>query len=572
MRSLRSLFPLRQLSPWLALALIVGLWAAAQIRPLQTAQAAAVRAIAGHVVDEQGEPVEHVEVMLYVNGAAEPAAHAVSQGDGSYVLILPDDDADSLRIEFSRAHFYPATWTASLRELNDILDHGGLVLEDIVLRRRLTAGFWIATLTFVGMLVIIATEQLHNTLAALLAVAVLFGVSLVGGTIEPSLFVFTFEQALQHVDFEVIFLLLGMMIVIGVIEETGIFQWLAYQAYRLSRGKVWLLVIILMGITAIATALLDNVTTMLLISPITIEIALAMGINPLSLLVPALLASNVGGLSTLIGTPVNIMIGSYVGLSFNDFLFNLTPGVLLAEAGLMVFVLLWYHREYRKASAGISPTLLKRLEENGRIRDALKLRRAGIVFVGLLGLFVFGAPLHLTPAISATIGAVAMLLWVHQDIRQMMGVVDWTTLIFFLALFMVFGAVQEVGLISLIAGALDKVVGNSLTVALLVVVWSSAFFSGVIDNIPFAAAMLPVVALLTRTTPGAQNNVLYYGLAVGADMGGNSTLIASSANLVVAGIAERAGYPITFKKFLKIGVPATLITVAIGCVWLFLHF
>jgi len=570
--SLRLLSSLRRFLPWLALALIAGLWAAAQIRPPQAAQAAAVRAIAGRVVDEQGEPVEHVEVRLYINDEREPVAHAISQGDGSYVLILPDDDVTSLRIEFTRAHFYPVTWTASLRELNDVLDHGGLVLEDTVLKRRLTAGFWAATLIFVGMLVIIATERLHNTLAALLAVAVLFGVSFVGGAIEPSLFVFTFEQALRHVDFEVIFLLLGMMIVIGVIEETGIFQWLAYQAYRLSKGKVWLLVIILMGFTAIATALLDNVTTMLLISPITIEIALAMGINPLSLLMPALLASNVGGLSTLIGTPVNIMIGSYEGLSFNDFLFNLTPGVLLAEAGLMVFLLLWYRKEYRKASTRISPTLLKRLEENGRIRDPLKLRRAGMVFVGLLGLFIFGAQLHLTPAISAIIGAVAMLLWVHQDIKQMMGVVDWTTLIFFLALFMVIGAVQEVGLISLIAEAVGRVVGNSLTVALLIVIWTSAFFSGVIDNIPFAAAMLPVVAFLTRNIPGAQNNVLYYGLAVGADMGGNGTLIASSANLVVAGIAERAGYPVTFKKFLKVGAPATLITVAIGCVWLFLHF
>ncbi len=572
MRRLQLPSPLPHLFPWLACALIVALWAAKQLFLPPPVQAATVRAIAGRVVDEMGQPVQHTEVILYINGAPEPAAQAITQADGSYVLILPDDAVHSLRIEFSNPHFHPATWEASPNELGDILEHGGLVLDDIVVKRRLTAGFWIATLVFVGMLAIIATERLHNTLAALLAVAVIFIVSLVGGAITPALFILNFEQALQHVDFEVIFLLLGMMIVIGVIEETGIFQWLAYQAYRLSRGKMWLLAIILMGIAALATALLDNVTTMLLISPITIEIALAMGVNPLSLLMPALLASNVGGLSTLIGTPVNIMIGSYAGLSFNDFLLNLTPGVLLAEVGLVVFVLLWYRKEYRKAGVRVSPTLLKRLEENSRIRDPLKLRRAAIVFAGLLGLFVFGEPLHLAPAIAAIIGAVAMLLWVHQDIQQMMGVVDWTTLVFFLALFMVIGAIEEVGLISLIASATGSLVRGNLNVALLVVVWVSALLSGVIDNIPFAAAMLPVVDFLSRTLPSARNYVLYYGLAVGADMGGNSTLIASSANLVVAGIAERAGYPITFKKFLKVGVPATLVTVAIGCLWLFLHF
>lgn len=572
MSKLRPSFLSPYLLPWLAFALIVALWGAKQFLLPPPAQAAAIRAIAGRVVDEMDQPVQHAEVTLYINGAAEPTARAITQADGSYVLILPDDEVDSLRIEFANPHFYPAIWEASPRELGDILEHGGLVLDDIVLKRRLTAGFWIATLIFVGMLAIIATERLHNTLAALLAVAAIFIVSLVGGAITPALFILNFEQALRHVDFEVIFLLLGMMIVIGVIEETGIFQWLAYQAYRLSRGKIWLLVIVLMGFTALATALLDSVTTMLLISPITIEIALAMGINPLALLMPALLASNVGGLSTLIGTPVNIMIGSYVGLTFNDFLINLTPGVLLAEAGLAIFVLLWYRKEHRKAGVKISPTLLKRLEENGKIRDPLKLRRAGIVFAGLLGLFIFGEQLHLAPAIAAIIGAVAMLLWVHQDIQQMMGVVDWTTLVFFLALFMVIGAVEEVGLISLIASAIGSLVQGNLSAALLVVIWVSAFLSGVIDNIPFAAAMLPVVNFLTRTIPGAESYVLYYGLAVGADMGGNSTLIASSANLVVAGIAERAGYPITFRKFLKIGVPATLITVAIGCLWLFLHF
>ncbi len=564
--------PLRRLIPVLSLALILGLWLAASFKPPAAARATE-QGIAGRVLDDQGIPVAHADVALYVNALSRPVDETVTQTDGTYVLVVPPlGQVGSVRVVYEHAHFYPAEWAPTASELDDLLEHGGLVLDDVVLKRHITASFWVATALFAGMLALIVTERLHNTLAALLAVALMFTVSLAGGALSPSLYILDFEQALEHVDFDVIFLLLGMMIVIGVIEETGIFQWLAYQAYRLSRGKVWLLTIILMAIAAVATALLDNVTTMLLITPITVEIALALGITPLSLLMPALLASNVGGLSTLIGTPVNIMIGSYAELGFNDFLLNLTPGVLLAEAGLVVFVLLWYRKEHRKVGQGISPALLKRLEQNGQIKDPAKLRKAGIVFVGLIGLFVFGEQIHLTPAISAIIGAVAMLVWVHQDIKQMMDVVDWTTLIFFISLFIMVGAIQEVGLISLIASSVGNLVQNNLVAALLVIVWASALLSGAVDNIPLAAAMLPVVAFLTRTMPGAQNNSLYYALAVGADMGGNSTLIASSANLVVAGIVERAGYPLTFRKFLAVGLPATLITVTLGCVWLLIRF
>jgi Na+/H+ antiporter NhaD/arsenite permease-like protein len=215
---------------------------------------------------------------------------------------------------------------------------------------------------------------------------------------------------------------------------------------------------------------------------------------------------------------------------------------------------------------------MKRLEENGRIRDSIKLRKGGIVFGALLVLFVFGEQFHLSPAISAIAGAVVMLVWVNPDIHEMMSVVDWTTLVFFIGLFIVVGAVQEVGLLALVADWIGNAVGTNLLAALLAIVWIAALLSGVVDNIPFAAAMLPVVRFLTRTIPGAENYALYYGLAIGADLGGNSSLIGSSANLVVAGITERAGYRITFRKFLQVGVPATIVTTAIGCLWLIIHF
>jgi Na+/H+ antiporter NhaD/arsenite permease-like protein len=563
--------PFKRILPFLALALIVGLWLAAQWHH-PTAVYATDRAIAGRIIDEQNAPVREAEVALFVNDQDEPLSEAHTQPDGSYLLLLQDSpQIEKVRIEVERPHFEEFEWEASQDDLQALIEEGSLVVDDIILKRRLQLGFWIVSITFVGMLVLVATERLHKTLAALLAIAVIFGVSFVGGTFNSDLFIFDFEQALEHVDFNVIFLLMGMMIVIAIIEETGIFQWLAYRAYKLSGGRAWLLTVILILITAGSSALLDNVTTMLLMTPITLQIALAMEIDPLSLLLPEVLASNVGGISTLIGTPTNILIGSYAGLSFNDFFINLTPGVLLALSGLIGYALLYYRKEHKK-SGTVSESLLKLLEENARIEDPKRLIKSGVVFGVLLVLFITGESIHLPPAASAIMGAVAMLIWVNPDIEGMLAVVDWTTLMFFIGLFMVIGAVQEVGLIFLIADWLGQVVAGKLFLALLVVVWSAAILSGVVDNIPFAAAMLPVVNFLTETIPGANNMMLFYGLSVGAAMGGNSSLIGASANLVTAGIAERAGYKITFKKFLFVGFPSMIVTVALALGWLLLHF
>ncbi len=529
-------------------------------------------AIAGRLVDPLGEPIHDADVAARANGADEPVAHTESQGDGSFLLALPADTFEALELESTRPHFQPVPITLKPEQLAELNAGGTVGLPDIEMERRITPGFWVATLSFVLVLGLIALEKLHKTTAALLGVALVLGASFVGGAINPDLFIFDFERALSYVDFDVIFLVMGMMIVIAVIEETGIFQWMAYQAYRLSRGRMWLLVVILILITSVASALLDNVTTMLLMAPITIQIALTMGINPLSLLLPEVLASNVGGISTLIGTPTNILIGSYAGLSFNDFLIKLTPGVVMALVVLAVYMTLRYRKQYAAASGQLSDAMRERLRESGRITQPVKLRKAGLIFAVMLVLFVMGDAIHLVPAVTAIMGAVAMLLWVAPDIEEMLSVVDWTTLMFFIALFMSVGALQEVGLISIIATGIGNLVGQNLTAAMLVVVWSAALLSGVIDNIPFAATMLPVIAYLTRTIPGAENDVLWYALSIGAAMGGNSTLIGASPNLVTAGIAERAGFRITYLQFLKVGLPATLLTVAVGTVWLLIRF
>jgi Na+/H+ antiporter NhaD/arsenite permease-like protein len=529
--------------------------------------------LAGRLLDPQGQPVHGAEVVAREGGSRKPIAMAESQQDGTFVLDLPAQQFSThLGIKIDRAHFHALEIELEAEDVTRLNAGESLRLPDIELSRHITPGFWVATLTFVSILALIALERLHNTMAALLGVAVVLGTSFVGGAINHNLFIFDFERALEYVNFDVIFLVMGMMIVIGVIEETGIFQWLAYQAYRLSGGRAWLLAIILMILTAIASALLDNVTTMLLMTPITIQIALATGVNPLSLLLPEVLASNVGGISTLIGTPTNILIGSYANLTFNDFLRNLTPGVLMAMLVLIIYAIFYYRKQLFVRGSGLSEALLERLKESGRITQPQKLAKSGLVFAVMLVFFVVGERIHLVPAVTAIIGAVVMLLWVTPDIEEMLKVVDWTTLMFFIALFIVVGAIQEVGLISIIADGIARLVGDSLIAAILVLVWSAALLSGIIANIPFTAAMLPVVAFLTTTVPGASNQALYYGLSIGSAMGGNSSLIGASANLVTAGIAERAGYRITYGEFIKVGLPATILTVAVGTVWLFVRF
>jgi Na+/H+ antiporter NhaD/arsenite permease-like protein len=400
----------------------------------------------------------------------------------------------------------------------------------------------------------------------------IFLISFVGGAISKGWFIFDFETALSYINWEVILLVLGMMIIIAVLERTGLFQWTAFQAYRLSRGKSWLLVLILILVTAVASALLDNFTTMLLMTPISLQIALAMGINPFALIIPEVMASNVGGITTLIGTPTNIIIGAYAEIGFTDFLANQTVGIILALAAMSGFVLFFYRKEWKKSSGGISERLYELLEKNGQIRDKDGLIKSGIVFALVMAGFVVGEKIHIVPAVPALIGATLLFVWLKPNVTETIEAVDWTTLVFFMSLFIVIGAVQEVGLISVIAVLLSKIVGESLLLGVILVVFGVGTLSTVIANIPLAASMLPVVEFLTGNLPGASNKVLYYALSMGAAMGGNGLVIGAEANLVTAGITEQAGNPISFKEFMRIGLPVTYITLAVGTLWLLVRF
>lgn len=527
--------------------------------------------IAGSVFDSQDQPLKGAQVTLRGGDPENILSETQTQLSGHYALDAPEQVHDILFLHFERAHFEPLEVRLTPEHVQDLRNGDSVVLPDQVMSRHITIAFWIATLVFVGVLILIATGKLHNTLAALLGASLIYFISYLGHPINENLFIFNFQESLGYVDWNVIFLIMGMMIVIAVVENTGIFQWLAFTSYQISRGKMILLLPILMLITGVASAFLDNVTTMLLMTPISVQIALSLGINPLVLLVPEVFASNVIGISTLIGTPTNILIGSYAHLSFNDFLVNLTPGIILAFIGLVVYSYL----TYRKRLAGtqeLSGLLLERLEQQARITEPAHLKKAGMIGFFMLLLFMFGEGIHLVPAVTALMGATALMVWIRPNIEEMIEAVDWTTLVFFISLFIVVGAIQEVGLISFIAAAIGKIIGDSLLLAILVVIWLSAVLSTVVANIPFTAAMLPVVGFLTATIPGAENMVLFYCLSVGSGLGGNGSLIGASANMVTAGIAERAGYPITYVYFFKKGFPALLITVSLATIWLIIRF
>lgn len=528
--------------------------------------------ITGRLSDQQQQPVAVAEISAHVPGEAEPLAVVASQEDGSWDLVLETVPAQNLIITIEHHQFEAQAVSLGTEELRQLRDNGTYSLGDLTLERRITAGFWAAAMIFVAMLLAIAFEKLHSTTAALAGMSAVFVVTFAGGVFVPDLYIFSFERALTYINWEVIFLVMGMMIVVAIIEGTGVFQWMAFQAYRLSRGHAWLLALMLILITAVASALLDNFTTMLLMAPISLQIGLALGINPLAFVIPEVLASNVAGISTLIGTPTNILIGAYAGIGFNDFLVNQAAGVLLALAVTSGYSLFHYRHEWRKSPGGISSALYERMKENARIRKPEALWRSGLVFALVLVAFAVGDRYHVVPAVTALVGATVLLVWVEPDVDQMIRAVDWTTLVFFMALFIVVGAVQEIGLISLIAGALGRLIGQHLVLGIFLIVFGTGTLSTAIANIPLAASMLPVIQFLTGSIPGAGNQVLYYALSMGAAMGGNGLLIGGEANLVTAGITERAGSPISFQEFLKVGLPVTYLTLAAGFLWLLLRF
>lgn len=533
--------------------------------------------VSGAVRTAQGKGVRDAEVSFFLHGNRLDVEEVRTSNQGTYFveLRLPPDTLPGARleIEVQRPSFKPSGRMALERVVGGGVDQSGntmyLVHNTIRLERAVSPAFWVAAGVLVGVYGLIALEVMHRTLAALLGASVLLFVTHTAGTFDPGYSILSFEEAIRAIDMNVIFLLMAMMIIVGVLKRTGVFQWIAYKSFQIARGNVYVLASVLMFVTAFTSAFLDNVTTMLLIIPVTVEVCVTLRINPVSLLLPEAFASNVGGTATLIGDPPNIMIGSYAKLSFMDFVANLTLICAICLGVSILYCLLWYRKEYAKAQVGDVGQMIQRLREEYQITDRKLLTQGGIVLGITVSLFIIHGALHMEPSIAAMIGAAVLLVVSGVNIVEMLEhEIEWPTLIFFMMLFVVVAGAEETGLIQMIADWVREASGGSLVVAIVMILWVSALLSAIVDNIPFTATMLPIVAYLTSVIPGAQGGVLWWALALGACLGGNGTMIGASANVVTVGMAERAGYPISFMQYAKMAFLPMLITLALCMGWL----
>ncbi len=525
----------------------------------------------GFIKNEHGEGINEVHVNLIVNN--KNVAHVKTASNGSYVMEanLPDNiKINNINLKFKKTTY--KTETIKLQNILKSKDRAGNTIYAVsynhTLQRVVTPAFWISLIILISIFALISLEVMHRTLAALTGASLLLFISYTLGNFSENYFIISFDEAVKAIDFNVIFLLMGMMIIVGVMKKTGVFQWLAYKSYELSKGNVFALSVILMFVTAITSAFLDNVTTMLLLAPISIEIALILNISPFSLLMPEVLASNIGGTATLIGDPPNIMIGSYAHLTFNQFVFNLTPVIFIILIISVFIMKLYYGKEYKKGRIDDVSGLIKRLRKEYKITDKKLLKNSLFILLFVILLFITHGILHMEPSVAALTGAAALLVLSGVDIVDVLEKeVEWPTLVFFMMLFIIVGSAEETGIIGMIATWVKDLAGNSLVLSIILIVWVSAIASAFVDNIPFTATMLPVVAYLSATVPNA-GNTLWWALSLGACLGGNGTLIGASANVVTAGFAERSGFPMTFNNFIKVGMPVMIISVAIATVWL----
>ena len=406
---------------------------------------------------------------------------------------------------------------------------------------------------FVVALAAIASERVHRTKVALLGASAM----VLTQTIDQ-------EQAIEAIDFNTIGLLAGMMLMVKLTETTGAYTWLAIRAGQISRGRPLAVTASLAITTAVLSAFLDNLTTVLLMVPITFLLADALDIDPIPLVIIEIIASNIGGTATLIGDPPNIIIAGATDLSFGAFIANLAP----IAAVSFVVVVGGLYLAYRKRLQ-IRPQARLRvmeLDAEAAIENRDELIRTVPILVLTILVFFFHKALHIEPATVALAGATAMLLTTRQPLEGALAGIEWPTLFFFLGLFVMVGALEETGAIGEIADGVAEVTDGNRSAELLGILWVSAVGSGVVDNIPFTATMIPVVEQLQSGNGG--DDAYWWALSLGACFGGNATLIAAAANVAAAGMASRAGTPIGFITFMKAGIPATLISLVLATAYI----
>ncbi|WP_339267265.1 ArsB/NhaD family transporter [Paenibacillus sp. FSL R5-0470] len=408
---------------------------------------------------------------------------------------------------------------------------------------------------------LIISEKIHRTILAMLGAIVMVAMGIVDQ-----------ETALHHIDFNTLGLLVGMMMIVGITAETGLFKYAAVKSAKLAKGKPRRILIALFVVTAVASAFLDNVTTVLLMVPVTFSITRQLRINPLPFLMSQIIASNVGGTATLIGDPPNIMIGSAVKeLTFMSFISNLTPVIIIIMLAYIPLLLLMFGKQI-KSTPELQQSIMN-MDEKAMITDHKLLRKCLIVLgFTIIGFFLHQA-LHLESATVALAGAFLLLLLTGGEhmLEKAFHSVEWITIFFFIGLFVLVSGLVETGVIAELAAKAIDLTGGDVLMSSMMILWVSAIASAFLDNIPFVATMIPLIQEMGQM--GITNlEPLWWSLALGACLGGNGTLIGASANLIVAGLAGKEGYPITFMKYLKVGFPLMLLSIVISSIYLYLRY
>ncbi len=412
----------------------------------------------------------------------------------------------------------------------------------------------IAVSLFVLTYLLIVTEKFNRT-----AVAMFGAILMLVFHVEYQ------ELAFDYIDLNTIFLLIGMMIIVGIMRRTGIFEYLAIRMAKLVKGDPWRIVLLFSVLTGVSSALLDNVTTILLVVPVTIVIAEALDLNPIPFLIPEVLIANIGGTATLIGDPPNIMIGSATKLGFNDFLINLSPVVVITVI-LSLFALKFVYKA-KLVSAEEKRQKIMNMDEQIAIKDRVLLYKS----IAVLGITILGFLLHqflgYESATVALFGAGLLLLISKCDPEEVLAEVEWSTIFFFASLFILVGALEEVGVIEFLAMKLIAVTGGNMLFTVMVILWGSAIASAFLDNIPFVATMIPLIQNMGKLG-GMDVTPLWWALALGACLGGNGTMIGASANVIVGGLLSKYGYKLSFWDFMKVGFPIMLLSIVISSVYM----
>jgi len=420
-----------------------------------------------------------------------------------------------------------------------------------------------AVTVFLVAYVFIATEKINRVAVVCAGAAVMI---IIGAT-NADAALYSHETG---IDWNVIFLLLGMMIIVGVIHKTGLFEYLAIRAIQLAKGRPRQAFVYLLILVAFCSALLDNVTTIMLAVPMTLMVAKYLKVHPVPFILAQVFISNIGGAATLIGDPPNIIIASKGNLDFNSFLIHMAPMVLVVLAVIIPMLVLMFSKDLKNAKEDRAAVMT--LDAKSYIKDRALLTKSLVVLTLVIIAFVLHSVLHIEPSVIAMIGAGLLVMISNLKPEEFARDVEWGTLVFFAALFVMVGALVNVGALKVVADTIGSFVGDNGALAAGAIVVVSAIASGIVDNIPYVTSMAPVVQQLNATIPSITNDGLWWALAFGADFGGNMTIVGASANVVAVGLAHASGYKITFWQFAKYGIPVTVVSTAMALPYVLLRY